>query len=82
LKYQILPKADKADQVIIDIVSWIQNHHPSESGIIYCLSKKDTHAVCEGIMKESNGRIKGAVYHSDLFEVCTWPTLTYMSTGN
>ncbi|CAO3683123.1 unnamed protein product [Umbelopsis ramanniana] len=68
LKYQVLPKADKADQVITDIVSWIQNHHPGESGIIYCLSKKDTHAVCEGIMKESNGRIKGGVYHSDLFE--------------
>ncbi|KAI9287808.1 P-loop containing nucleoside triphosphate hydrolase protein [Umbelopsis sp. AD052] len=68
LKYQVLPKADKADQVITDIVAWIQNYHPGESGIIYCLSKKDTHAVCEGIMRESNGRVKGGVYHSELFE--------------
>lgn len=55
--------------MIKDIVKWIQSHHPNQSGIIYCLSKKDTHAVCEGMLKESNGRIKCGVYHADLFEV-------------
>ncbi|KAH8555970.1 P-loop containing nucleoside triphosphate hydrolase protein [Umbelopsis sp. PMI_123] len=68
LRYQVLPKADKADKVITDIVTWIQNHHSGQSGIIYCLSKKDTHAVCEGILKESNGRIKCGMYHADLYD--------------
>jgi ATP-dependent DNA helicase Q1 len=77
LRYQVLPKAEKGEEVISDIVKWIQGHHPGSSGIIYCLSKKDTHVVCEGIVKESNGRIKCGVYHADLFEVCVYTSCLY-----
>lgn len=68
LRYRVLPKAEKHEDIIRSMVEWIQKNHAGSSGIVYCLSKKDTHAVCESIIQESQGRIKCGVYHADLFE--------------
>ncbi|CEI89986.1 hypothetical protein RMCBS344292_04322 [Rhizopus microsporus] len=66
LIYRVVQKPDTADETIRHITHWITTHHPDQSGIIYCLSKKDTETVAQMIYKESNGRIKCGSYHADM----------------
>ncbi|KAL1921463.1 uncharacterized protein VTP21DRAFT_11179 [Calcarisporiella thermophila] len=68
LAYKVLDKPDSAADQYQQISSWILQHYPNKSGIIYCLSKKDTHSVAEGIDKASEGRVRVGVYHADLSE--------------
>jgi ATP-dependent DNA helicase Q1 len=67
--YSVLPKPEKDDELIKEITNWILTNYPNDSGIIYCLSKKDTEVVSSKIYAESKGRIKCAAYHADLQEV-------------
>lgn len=48
---------------------WILDNYAGESGIVYCLSKKDAHAVAAGLQTASKGRIRCGVYHADLEHV-------------
>ncbi|KAI8885101.1 P-loop containing nucleoside triphosphate hydrolase protein [Backusella circina FSU 941] len=68
LVYSVLPKPEKDDELIKEITHWIQTNYPKDSGIIYCLSKKDTEVVSSKIYAESKGKIKCAAYHADLQE--------------
>ncbi|KAG6820211.1 hypothetical protein H0H93_003865 [Arthromyces matolae] len=47
------------------MTTYILEHHPNDSGIIYCLSKKDTETVAQGLKDLSEGKIKTGVYHGD-----------------
>ncbi|WVQ74143.1 hypothetical protein IAR50_003735 [Cryptococcus sp. DSM 104548] len=66
LHYQVLPKPSSAKGGIAAIGSWIQEHHPGESGIVYCLSKKDAENVSDELKQWSNGDIKTGVYHAGI----------------
>ncbi|ORE03754.1 ATP-dependent DNA helicase [Rhizopus microsporus var. microsporus] len=66
LIYRVVQKPDTADETIRHVTHWITAHYPDQSGIIYCLSKKDTETVAQMIYKESNGRIKCGSYHADM----------------
>ncbi|KAI9012939.1 P-loop containing nucleoside triphosphate hydrolase protein [Gaertneriomyces semiglobifer] len=69
LRYSVRIKPSAAQAVITDIANWISMNHHGECGIIYCLSKKDTQAVADGLVKASGGKIKAAVYHADLDDI-------------
>ncbi|KAI8363834.1 P-loop containing nucleoside triphosphate hydrolase protein [Choanephora cucurbitarum] len=68
LIYKVVQRPDSADETINHITDWILTHYPNQSGIIYCLSKKDTETVASSIYRESKGRIKCGAYHADMDE--------------
>ncbi|KAI7900025.1 P-loop containing nucleoside triphosphate hydrolase protein [Cokeromyces recurvatus] len=68
LAYRVVQRPDSAEETIRHIVDWILTHHPNESGIIYCLSKKDTEVVAQSIFTESRGKIRCGSYHADMDE--------------
>ncbi|KAF9460286.1 ATP-dependent DNA helicase [Collybia nuda] len=65
LHYSIQTKPPKGSDVVKMMNDYILKHHPNDSGIIYCLSKKDTESVAEDLRKLSGGKIKTGVYHAD-----------------
>ncbi|WVQ97922.1 hypothetical protein IAU59_005040 [Kwoniella sp. CBS 9459] len=66
LHYQVLPKPAASKAAITAIGTWIQDHHPGQSGIIYCLSKKDAETVADELRTCSEGEIKTGVYHAGI----------------
>jgi ATP-dependent DNA helicase Q1 len=48
------------------MTDYILENHADDSGIIYCLSKKDAETVAAGVQKASNGKIRTGVYHADV----------------
>lgn len=82
LHYRVEPKPDSAKDQLETMKNYILENHLNETGIIYCLSKKvpffpdvayrcltnfqDTEAVAGQLEKQSGGRIKTGVYHSDI----------------
>nr|XP_018265542.1 ATP-dependent DNA helicase [Kwoniella dejecticola CBS 10117]OBR87700.1 ATP-dependent DNA helicase [Kwoniella dejecticola CBS 10117] len=66
LQYKVLPKASSSKMAIAAMGQWIQQTHPGQSGIIYCLSKKDAETVAEELREWSNGEIKTGVYHAGI----------------
>lgn len=69
LVYSVVPRPESAEDTIRHIVDWILENHENESGIIYCLSKKDTEVVAQKIYIESKGRIRCGSYHADMDDV-------------
>ncbi|KAL1674623.1 P-loop containing nucleoside triphosphate hydrolase protein [Schizophyllum commune] len=65
LHYSVVPKPAGADALLDLICAFILEHHPGDSGIIYCRSKQETESVAEGLRKKSAGRIRTGVYHAD-----------------
>ncbi|KAJ4466310.1 ATP-dependent DNA helicase [Lentinula aciculospora] len=63
LCYQVLPKAAEGNKVYEEITAWILEKHREDSGIVYCLSKKDTEKVATELTKR--GGIRTGVYHSE-----------------
>lgn len=61
LKYEVLPKKPK--KVAEDCIEWIKKNYPRESGIIYCLSRRECDTVAEKLKR--NG-IAGLAYHAGL----------------
>lgn len=61
LRYTILPKNKGTE---LEIVSFINTRHAGQSGIIYCLSKKD----CEAMATKLQGKYKinASYYHAGL----------------
>ncbi|KAG8976336.1 ATP-dependent DNA helicase sgs1 [Tulasnella sp. 425] len=54
---------EKKGKVVNDMFNWIQQHHPGECGVIYCLSRK----TCEEVAKELRERGVGAKhYHAQM----------------
>ncbi|EJU00640.1 ATP-dependent DNA helicase [Dacryopinax primogenitus] len=66
LHYSVLPKPPSAAGAIQAMADYILAHHRGESGIVYCLSKKDTQTVADGIAQASKGKIRTGVYHADV----------------
>ncbi|KAI9247808.1 P-loop containing nucleoside triphosphate hydrolase protein [Helicostylum pulchrum] len=68
LVYKVVQRPDTADETIRHITRWIQQTYPNQSGIIYCLSKKDAEVVAQNIIKESKRSIMCGTYHADMDE--------------
>ncbi|KAF9447006.1 ATP-dependent DNA helicase [Macrolepiota fuliginosa MF-IS2] len=65
LHYRVAPKPSKATEVTKAMVDYILEHHLNDSGIVYCLSKKNTETVAQELQELSGGKIKTGVYHAD-----------------
>ncbi|KAM6201070.1 recQ-like DNA helicase BLM isoform 2-T2 [Rhynchocyon petersi] len=61
LKYYVLPKKPK--KVAFDCLEWIRKHHPHDSGIIYCLSRRECDTMADTLKK--NG-LAALAYHAGL----------------
>ncbi|CCU97409.1 unnamed protein product [Malassezia sympodialis ATCC 42132] len=68
LYYRVLTRPSSTVASQEQMVSYILSHHENQSGIVYCLSRKDTHTLAHAIAQLSHGRIRTGVYHSDLDE--------------
>ncbi|KAL9936275.1 hypothetical protein V8E36_005117 [Tilletia maclaganii] len=66
LVYSVLPRPSASNAASQTIVDWIVNNHRGQSGIVYCLSKKDTENMAQALNSLSNRVIRAAVYHADL----------------
>ncbi|KAF5351184.1 hypothetical protein D9756_008189 [Leucocoprinus leucothites] len=65
LHYRVVPKPSKASDVTKAMVDYILERHPNDSGIVYCLSKKNTETVAQELQELSGGKIRTGVYHAD-----------------
>lgn len=66
LHYHVLPKASGSNDSLKAMMNYILEKHPRDTGIIYCLTKKDADNVAESLNTLSDGKIKTGVYHSDV----------------
>ncbi|KAF5326297.1 hypothetical protein D9611_000672 [Ephemerocybe angulata] len=66
LHYKVLAKPSGSDAIYKSIVEWILKHHPNESGIIYCFSRKDSQVCAEKIQELSNHKIRTGTYHAEV----------------
>ncbi|XP_061781212.1 recQ-like DNA helicase BLM isoform X2 [Nerophis lumbriciformis] len=61
LKYSVLPKKPK--KVDEDCINWIRKHYPRDSGIVYCLSRKDCDDMARSLQQAG---LLGLSYHAGL----------------
>ncbi|PCH44665.1 ATP-dependent DNA helicase, partial [Wolfiporia cocos MD-104 SS10] len=66
LHYTIVRKPSSHADHIKAMKEYILEHHEDQSGIIYCLSKKDAETVAQDLEVTSDHRIKTGVYHADI----------------
>ncbi|KAE8224073.1 hypothetical protein CF319_g2987 [Tilletia indica] len=66
LVYSVLPRPSASNATSQTVVDWILKNHRGKSGIVYCLSKKDTENMAQALNLLSNGAIRAAVYHADV----------------
>ncbi|KXS13275.1 ATP-dependent DNA helicase [Gonapodya prolifera JEL478] len=63
LRFEVIPKARGAKEEVKQIGDWIHEKHPGHSGIVYCLSRKDTETYSAGLREQG---ISSLAYHADL----------------
>jgi len=64
LFYEVKSKPSTTVELLNDIASWIKRNFPSgESGIVYCLTRKDAESTAEELSQRG---IACAAYHADL----------------
>uniref|UniRef100_A0A8C5P0Q9 RecQ-like DNA helicase BLM n=1 Tax=Jaculus jaculus TaxID=51337 RepID=A0A8C5P0Q9_JACJA len=61
LKYYVLPKKPK--KVAFDCLEWIRKHHPHDSGIIYCLSRRECDTMADTLQRAG---LAALAYHAGL----------------
>nr|XP_058150702.1 recQ-like DNA helicase BLM isoform X2 [Dasypus novemcinctus] len=61
LKYYVLPKKPK--KVAFDCLEWIRKHHPYDSGIIYCLSRRECDTMADTLQRDG---LAALAYHAGL----------------
>ncbi|XP_062946566.1 recQ-like DNA helicase BLM [Cynocephalus volans] len=61
LKYYVLPKKPK--KVAFDCLEWIRKHHLYDSGIIYCLSRRECDTMADTLQKDG---LAALAYHAGL----------------
>lgn len=66
LIYKVVSRPSSSPVANQAICDWILENHPDETGIVYCLSKKDTEVMADALSELSGGRIKTACYHADV----------------
>ncbi|PPQ78009.1 hypothetical protein CVT25_015565 [Psilocybe cyanescens] len=66
LHYRVVPKPDKAAAHLEAMKDYILEHHPNDTGIIYCFTVKDTNTVAEKLREISKGKIKTGVYNAQI----------------
>ncbi|RDX41672.1 ATP-dependent DNA helicase [Lentinus brumalis] len=66
LHYYVLPKPAGGNDSIMAMRDYILNNHRNDTGIVYCLTKKDCESVAESLTTLSEGQIKTGVYHADV----------------
>ncbi|KAG9032506.1 hypothetical protein FRB95_001413 [Tulasnella sp. JGI-2019a] len=66
LHYRVVLKPSSASAAIKVMSDYILQNHQKSSGIVYCLSKKDTETIAAGLFEASGGVIQTGVYHSDV----------------
>ncbi|KAI9462915.1 ATP-dependent DNA helicase [Lactarius psammicola] len=66
LHYKVLPKASDRAGAVRDMVKYILDRYPNQTGIVYCLSRADAERVADQLCSESQGRIKTGIYHAEI----------------
>ncbi|EIW74415.1 ATP-dependent DNA helicase [Coniophora puteana RWD-64-598 SS2] len=66
LHYTVLPKPAASKDVLTVMADYIRFNHKDESGIIYCLKRKDAENVAQVLHELSKGQIKTGVYHAEV----------------
>lgn len=64
LHYSIRNKPASAPAVSKEMAEEILKDHANDTGIIYCLSQKDTMTVAQGLAEVSGGKIRTGTYHA------------------
>ena len=64
LRYEVRPKTSKP-KAIEQIAAHVRAH-ADESGLVYCLSRRDCEVVCEALGKQLGARARVAYYHAEL----------------
>lgn len=66
LIYKVLTRPTSSQASAQMICDWILEHHQNDTGIVYCLSKKDTETMAAQLNELSEGKIKTGCYHADV----------------
>lgn len=66
LHYKVVPKPSVKSDTIKAIADYILQHHKDDTGIIYCLSRKEAQEVADDLANFTNGKIKTGVYHAEV----------------
>lgn len=67
LIYSVQSRPTAAKDSAKAIADWItDNGHANDTGIVYCLSRKDSQTMADALKEISEGAIKTGVYHADL----------------
>lgn len=66
LIYKVLPRPVSSSAANEAIAQWIMDNHDDQTGIVYCLSKKDTETMAAALRQISNGQIRTGCYHADV----------------
>jgi superfamily II DNA helicase RecQ len=61
LRYLVQPKTKEVGS---DIARWIQQYHPRDCGVIYCLSRTDCETFAENL--RNNHNIRAQHYHAGM----------------
>jgi ATP-dependent DNA helicase Q1 len=61
IMYSVLPKHAKDVDAVDELAGWIESRHAGKSGIVYCLSQKETETVAAGLHAKG---ITAACYHA------------------
>ncbi|KAK3807424.1 MAG: P-loop containing nucleoside triphosphate hydrolase protein [Linnemannia elongata] len=66
LAYKVMTRPSANQETFQFLADYIRAHHREDTGILYCLSKKDTHVFASGIAEASGGHIATSAYHADI----------------
>ncbi|KIK00405.1 hypothetical protein K443DRAFT_7692 [Laccaria amethystina LaAM-08-1] len=66
LHYKILAKPAKSAEMYQLMVDYILEHHPNDTGIVYCFSRKESEIVAQQLKELSQNRIRTGTYHADV----------------
>lgn len=66
LHYSVRAKPVQAQALALEMAEEIMLRYPNSSGIIYCLSQKETESFADAIRECSKGKIKIGTYHAGM----------------
>ncbi|KAI0824919.1 P-loop containing nucleoside triphosphate hydrolase protein [Trametes gibbosa] len=66
LHYKVLAKPAATQDSIRAMCDYILEHHREDTGIVYCLTKKDAEFVAQELHEQSHREIRTGVYHADI----------------